>query len=120
MLRFILTRLRSSPNLRRHDPARLHDDPAGAGRPIETLAGNRASIQPPHAALVKEYGLDQPLLTQYVCIGRVLRGDLGKSMITQAPVLQEFGALPATIELALCAILFALLLGVRPAACWRR
>src|SRR5215212_11591033 len=34
-------------------------------------------------------------------------------MITQAPVVQEFTALfPATIELALCAILFALVLGI--------
>jgi dipeptide transport system permease protein len=38
---------------------------------------------------------------------------LGKSIITQAPVLSEFAALfPATIELALCAILFALLIGI--------
>jgi dipeptide transport system permease protein len=84
------------------------------GDPIETLAGERGIDPARHAALVKEYGLDQPLLAQYgIYIGRVLRGDLGKSMITQAPVLQEFGALfPATIELALCAILFALLLGI--------
>ncbi len=84
------------------------------GDPIETLAGERGIDPARHAALVSEYGLDKPLLTQYVIyIGRVLRGDLGKSMITQAPVLEEFTALfPATIELAACAILFALVLGI--------
>ena len=44
---------------------------------------------------------------------RVLHGDLGKSMITQEPVLSEFATLfPATIELAVCAILFALIIGI--------
>ena len=64
--------------------------------------------------MLKEYGLDRPVLVQYgIYIGRVLQGDLGKSIVTQAPVLQEFGALfPATIELAICAILFALILGI--------
>jgi dipeptide transport system permease protein len=54
------------------------------------------------------------MLVQYgIYIGRVLRGDLGKSIITQEPVIREFLALfPATIELASCAILFALLLGI--------
>jgi dipeptide transport system permease protein len=48
-----------------------------------------------------------------IYIGKVLQGDFGKSLITQAPVLQEFAALfPATVELALCAMVFALLLGI--------
>jgi dipeptide transport system permease protein len=43
----------------------------------------------------------------------VLHGDLGKSLITQGTVMSEFLALfPATVELAVCAILFALLLGL--------
>ena len=84
------------------------------GDPIETMAGERGIDAVRHAALLKEYGLNRPVLVQYgIYIGRVLHGDLGKSMITQAPVLSEFAALfPATIELALCAILFALLLGI--------
>ena len=46
-------------------------------------------------------------------VQRVLKGDLGKSLITQEPVLREFLTLfPATIELAICAILFALLIGI--------
>jgi dipeptide transport system permease protein len=84
------------------------------GDPIETLAGERGIDEQRHAALVKEYGLDKPILVQYgIYLGRLAHGDLGKSMITQAPVVQEFKALfPATIELALCAITFALVIGI--------
>jgi len=84
------------------------------GDPIETLAGERGIDPVRHAQLLHAYGLDQPLWTQYgIYIAKVLHGDLGKSIITQAPVMQEFLALfPATVELALCAMLFALLLGI--------
>ena len=84
------------------------------GDPIETLAGERGIDPMRHEMLRKEYGLDRPIMVQYgIYISRVLHGDLGKSMITQAPVLSEFGALfPATIELALCAIIFALVVGI--------
>lgn len=84
------------------------------GDPIETLAGERGIDEVRHAQLLKEYGLDKPMLTQYgIYINKVLHGDLGKSIITQAPVLSEFKTLfPATIELALCAIIFALLVGL--------
>jgi dipeptide transport system permease protein len=84
------------------------------GDPIETLAGERGIDATRHAVLLKEYGLDKPVLVQYgIYIGKVLHGDLGKSLITQTSVLSEFAALfPATIELALCAMVFALLLGI--------
>ncbi|MEJ8845014.1 ABC transporter permease subunit [Variovorax rhizosphaerae] len=84
------------------------------GDPIETLAGERGIDAARHAELLKAYGLDQPLITQYgIYVWRVLQGDLGKSMITQEPVMSEFLSLfPATVELAVCAILFALLLGI--------
>ncbi|MBK7332983.1 MAG: ABC transporter permease subunit [Betaproteobacteria bacterium] len=84
------------------------------GDPIETLAGERGIDAARHEALRKEYGLDRPVIVQYgIYIGRVLHGDLGRSMITHEPVVSEFAALfPATVELALCAILFALLLGI--------
>jgi dipeptide transport system permease protein len=84
------------------------------GDPIETMAGERGIDPARHAALLREYGLDRPVIVQYgIYIGRVLHGDLGRSMITREPVLREFLALfPATIELALCAILLALAAGV--------
>jgi dipeptide transport system permease protein len=85
------------------------------GDPIETLAGERGIDAARHAVLLKEYGLDRPMLVQYgIYIGRVLQGDLGKSIITHEPVLNEFLALfPATIELALCAIPAGILAAVR-------
>ena len=84
------------------------------GDPIETMAGERGIDAVRHAALLKEYGLDRPVMVQYgIYIGRVLHGDLGKSIITHEPVLREFAALfPATLELGFCAIVFALLLGI--------
>ena len=61
------------------------------GDPIETLAGERGVDATRHAALLKEYGLDRPLLVQYgIYIGRVLQGDLGKSIVTHEPVMSEF------------------------------
>jgi dipeptide transport system permease protein len=84
------------------------------GDPIETLAGERGIDPARHEQLRKEYGFDRPFLVQYgIYIARVLQGDLGKSVITQEAVLTEFLSLfPATIELALCAIIFALVLGL--------
>jgi dipeptide transport system permease protein len=84
------------------------------GDPIETMAGERGIDPARHELLRKEYGFDRPILVQYgVYIARVLQGDLSKSLVTQAPVLDEFLALfPATIELALCAIILALLIGI--------
>jgi dipeptide transport system permease protein len=84
------------------------------GDPIETMAGERGIDEARHQVLVKEYGLDKPILVQYgIYIGRVLHADLGKSMITQASVMSEFAQVfPATIELAVCAIFFALIVGI--------
>ena len=64
------------------------------GDPIETLAGERGIDAARHAELLHAYGLDRPILVQYgIYIGRVLQGDLGKSIITHEPVLNEFLAL---------------------------
>jgi len=84
------------------------------GDPIETMAGERGIDPARHERLRHEYGFDRPLLVQYGrFIERVLHGDLGRSMVTREAVLSEFAALfPATLELALCAMLFALLLGL--------
>ena len=55
-----------------------------------------------------------PLLVQYAYyIERVLHGDLGKSIVTRESVISEFLTLfPATIELATCAIILALAIGL--------
>lgn len=84
------------------------------GDPIELLAGERGIEPERHAQLRAELGLDQPLLVQYgIYISGVVRGDLGRSIVTKEPVLREFLTLfPATIELSLCAMLFALVVGL--------
>src|SRR3954447_5846752 len=82
--------------------------------PIETMAGERGIDPARHEALRHEYGFDRPVIAQYgIYLRRLLHGDLGKSIITSESVLSEFASLfPATIELAVCAILFALVLGL--------
>ena len=59
-------------------------------------------------------GLDRPLVVQYVeWLVRVTRGDLGESLWTRRPVLQELGQrLPVTLELAFFALAFALAIAV--------
>jgi dipeptide transport system permease protein len=84
------------------------------GDPIETMAGERGIDPARHERLRQEYGFDQPVLVQYGrYVARVLHGDLGRSVITHETVISEFAALfPATVELAICAILFAVIIGL--------
>ena len=59
-------------------------------------------------------GLDKPLLFQYFdyIIG-IFRGDLGISMQDYSSVSQQiFSAFPATLELAICSMLIAILIGL--------
>lgn len=65
-------------------------------------------------AFRQRYGLDRPPLEQYFTyVGRLLQGDLGLSIRTRRPVADDLrDYLPATIELALAAMLVALLVGV--------
>ncbi len=84
------------------------------GDPVEVMAGERGITPERHAELMTRFGFDQPLWRQYAdFVFDVLQGDLGVSFITKKPVLTEFFTLfPATIELSLCAILFAALIGL--------
>ena len=84
------------------------------GDPVEAMAGERGIDPARHEELLHAYGLDRPVFVQYgFYVDRLLHGDLGRSISTSASVLSEFAALfPATIELALCAIAFALVVGV--------
>ncbi len=84
------------------------------GDPIELLVGERGIDPVRHALLREQMGLDRPLLEQYgIYIWDVLQGDLGRSIVTRRPVLEEFFNLfPATLELSLCAMVIALTLGL--------
>ncbi|KVT78447.1 peptide ABC transporter permease [Burkholderia ubonensis] len=84
------------------------------GDSIEVMMGERGVDPVMHAEAMKRLGLDQPLPVQYVhYIGRALSGDLGMSIITNTSVAGEFFArFPATVELSLCALVFALVVGL--------
>jgi len=76
--------------------------------------GERGVAPAMHAEAMKRLGLDLPLPVQYFhYVGHALRGDLGMSIITNTSVMGEFLArFPATLELAICAMIFALVIGL--------
>jgi len=84
------------------------------GDPVENLSGERGMDPERRLRLLHQFGLDQPLYTQYFdYIGNVLKGDLGTSLTTHEPVLTEFLTLfPATFELAFFALIFAVCVGL--------
>ncbi len=83
------------------------------GDPIEVMVGERKLDAQAHARLVTQLGLDQPLVVQYgQYLWQTVRGDLGTSIVSREPVVREFAELfPATIELALAALVLALAVG---------
>ncbi|PWC13614.1 peptide ABC transporter permease [Brenneria roseae subsp. americana] len=83
------------------------------GDPASLLAGNRASEEIVQH-IRQQLGLDQPLYVQfYRYVTDLLHGDLGTSIRTGRPVLEDLKAFfPATLELALSALLLAIVLGV--------
>lgn len=84
------------------------------GDPVELRAGERSIDAERHAELKAEMGLDKPLYVQYFrYISGVFKGDLGKSFVTKKPIVEEFITLfPATLELSVCAMIFAVLFGL--------
>jgi dipeptide transport system permease protein len=84
------------------------------GDAVEAMSGERGMTEERYQSLRHEFGLDKPLYAQYFTyLGNILHGDLGRSIVTHEPVTHEFMTLfPATLELSVCAILFAVLLGL--------
>jgi dipeptide transport system permease protein len=84
------------------------------GDPVEVRVGERGISPERHAELIHQMGLDRPLYVQFFdYVGGVLKGDLGISVITHRPVMDEFLTLfPATVELAIFAMIFATLIGL--------
>lgn len=85
------------------------------GDPTVANLSQRALNDPEVVAAYKaKYGLDQPIFVQYVLyIKNLLKFDLGTSIRTNKPVLAELArCYPATIELALFAILLAAVFGI--------
>ena len=84
------------------------------GDPVLLLAGQHAMTPEQHAAAMHSLGFDRPLPVQYFdYLVNVLKGDFGDSVVTKRPVLQEFFArFPATLELSICAMIIAVVLGI--------
>lgn len=85
------------------------------GDPTVANLSQRALNDPEVVAAYRaKYGLDQPVFVQYILyIKNLLHLDLGTSIRTNKPVLDELArCYPATIELALFAIILAALLGI--------
>lgn len=83
------------------------------GNPVDILVPPDAT-QADRAASIEALGLDKPLLTQY---GRFLanaaQGDLGTSFIYNQPSIDLIlSRMPATMELAICAMVLAIFLGI--------
>jgi peptide/nickel transport system permease protein len=91
------------------------------GDPIDAMMAESAdpSVK---AALSRQLGLDQPIHVQYLrWMGGVLRGDLGRSIRNNQPVIEDVGRrIRPSVELALLAIVIALVvafpLGILSAA----
>jgi peptide/nickel transport system permease protein len=83
------------------------------GSPATALLGERATAEAIEA-VNKQYGLDKPLYQQYYAYVKQLgSGNFGTSQTSRRPVLDEFKQrLPATIELAVSAMLFSVLVGI--------
>lgn len=62
----------------------------------------------------EEYGFDKPLVEQFfLYVGGIFEGNLGRSVYTTRPVAQDLMVyFPATLELVIYSILFAIVLGV--------
>jgi peptide/nickel transport system permease protein len=83
------------------------------GDPALVMLGERAT-QENIDRVREQLGLNKPLYQQYLTfVGNALRGDLGTSIIRQEPVAQQIvRRFPATLELALAAMIIALVVGI--------
>ena len=81
--------------------------------PVLAVVGDRAPRSVYDAARL-EMGLDKPAIVQFArYVGAVLRGDLGQSVSTGRPVLEDLRRVfPATLEMATLGILVGVSLGV--------
>jgi ABC-type dipeptide/oligopeptide/nickel transport system permease component len=83
------------------------------GDPVQDMVGERADAET-IARLRKDLHLDEPVLKQFTLYaGGVLKGDLGRSYITQRPIIRDIKErFPKTLLLAGTAMLLASILGI--------
>jgi len=83
------------------------------GNPVDILISPEAD-QAERARIIAEMGLDQPLWRQYLYfLNDAIHGNLGRSFVFNEPALKLIaGRMPATLELAVTAVLFSICFGV--------
>ena len=83
------------------------------GNPVDILISPEAD-QAERARIIADLGLDQPLWRQYLTfLVQALHGDLGRSFVFNEPALKLIaGRMPATLELAVTAVLLSIVIGV--------
>ncbi|PIP91784.1 MAG: dipeptide ABC transporter permease DppB [Bdellovibrionales bacterium CG12_big_fil_rev_8_21_14_0_65_38_15] len=84
------------------------------GDPVMLLLGERGADPAVYAQMKKDMGLDLPVWRQYINFATdAAQGDLGTSIISKRPVVKEFfDRFPATLELGVVALLFAIIIGI--------
>ena len=83
------------------------------GNPVDILISPDAT-QADREVTIRALGLDQPMWLQYLLfVKKALAADLGKSFAFNLPAIELiFERMPATLELAVCAMLMAVLIGL--------
>jgi dipeptide transport system permease protein len=84
------------------------------GDPALLMLGERGGSPEEYARINENLGLNKSLPTQYfIFIKNIASGDLGTSIVSKQPVWKEFKArFPATFELGLFSLFFAILFGI--------
>lgn len=83
--------------------------------PLVMIVGERALDKPEIVAAAKaKWGLERPVWEQYFTyVVNMTRGDFGNSFLTKRPVVTDLVTfLPATVELAISSLLFAIIFGI--------
>lgn len=84
------------------------------GDPVLLMIGERSMDQAAYQEAKHRLGLDQPIPVQFLqYLKEVSQGNLGTSVVSKAPVLNEFKErFPATLELGLVGLIFATLIAI--------
>jgi ABC-type microcin C transport system permease subunit YejB len=87
--------------------------PRGAGKPDRHDAAARCASEEDIARLTAHYGLDKTIFEQFwIWLTGVFHGDFGTSISLRQPVMPlVLGRLPATLELAIFALVIAVVIG---------
>lgn len=84
------------------------------GDPVLAQVADKSITPEDYAKIATSLGLDQPIWQQYfIYLKNIFSGNFGFSYTTSQPVVAEFFArFPATLQLSIAAVIFALILGI--------